>query len=105
MVVRTSPVGARAWSGRFFLSLSGSCLFLSSVAPLVAQTPPVVEPPVVEATTPPAVPAAQDAAAEQPTTFGRVVADKAMVTGYHFPFPAHGRLVKDGNGYVFKTGA
>ena len=37
--------------------------------------------------------------------FDRVVADKAMVTGYHFPFPAHGRLAKDGNGFVFTVGA
>jgi glyoxylase-like metal-dependent hydrolase (beta-lactamase superfamily II) len=31
----------------------------------------------------------------------RVVADKTMVTGYHFPFPAAGKIVKDGSGYVF----
>ena len=31
----------------------------------------------------------------------RAVADKAMVTGYHFPFPAAGRIVKDGQGYAF----
>ena len=31
----------------------------------------------------------------------RAVADKTMVTGYHFPFPAAGTIVKDGNGYAF----
>jgi hypothetical protein len=30
-----------------------------------------------------------------------VVADKTMVTGYHFPFPAAGRIVKDGGSYAF----
>jgi len=34
--------------------------------------------------------------------FDRVVADKLMVTGYHFPFPAVGTIVKDGKGYAFK---
>ena len=31
----------------------------------------------------------------------RVVADKVMVTGYHFPFPAVGTVAKDGRGYAF----
>jgi glyoxylase-like metal-dependent hydrolase (beta-lactamase superfamily II) len=31
----------------------------------------------------------------------RVVADKAMVAGYHFGFPNVGTLAKDGNGYAF----
>jgi glyoxylase-like metal-dependent hydrolase (beta-lactamase superfamily II) len=31
----------------------------------------------------------------------RVAADKVMVTGYHFPFPAAGRIAKDGQGYMF----
>jgi len=31
----------------------------------------------------------------------RAVAEKTMVTGYHFPFPAAGRIAKDGNGYAF----
>jgi len=31
----------------------------------------------------------------------RVVADKTMVTGYHFPFPAAGTITKDGQGYAF----
>jgi glyoxylase-like metal-dependent hydrolase (beta-lactamase superfamily II) len=33
--------------------------------------------------------------------FDRVAADKIMVSGYHFPFPAAGMIAKDGNGYVF----
>jgi glyoxylase-like metal-dependent hydrolase (beta-lactamase superfamily II) len=33
--------------------------------------------------------------------FDRAVADKAMVTGYHFPFPAAGTIVRDGTGYAF----
>jgi glyoxylase-like metal-dependent hydrolase (beta-lactamase superfamily II) len=31
----------------------------------------------------------------------RAVADKAIVCGYHFPFPAAGTIVKDGTGYAF----
>ena len=31
----------------------------------------------------------------------RVAADKVMVAGYHFPFPAAGRIAKDGQGYMF----
>jgi hypothetical protein len=46
----------------------------------------------------------QDAALAEATRrklLDRAVADKAMVTGYHFPFPAAGRIAKDGNGYAF----
>ncbi len=31
----------------------------------------------------------------------RVVTDKTMVAGYHFPFPAVGTISKDGSGYAF----
>ena len=31
----------------------------------------------------------------------RVVAEKMMICGYHFPFPGAGTLTKDGNGYAF----
>ena len=37
--------------------------------------------------------------------FDRVVADKALVTGYHFPFPAVGKIVADGAGYTFVPAA
>lgn len=30
----------------------------------------------------------------------RAVSDKALVTGYHFPFPAVGTIVPDGAGYT-----
>ena len=30
----------------------------------------------------------------------RVVADKTMICGYHFPFPGAGTIAKDGNGYA-----
>lgn len=30
----------------------------------------------------------------------RIIADKMMVAGYHFPFPGVGRIAKDGNGYA-----
>jgi hypothetical protein len=46
----------------------------------------------------------QDAATAEVTRrklFARVVADKTMVTGCHFPFPAAGKIVKDGAGYAF----
>jgi glyoxylase-like metal-dependent hydrolase (beta-lactamase superfamily II) len=34
--------------------------------------------------------------------FDRAIADKAIVTGYHFGMPGAGTIAKDGNGYVFK---
>lgn len=46
----------------------------------------------------------QDAAvaeASRRKLFDRAVADKMMITGYHFPMPAVGTVVKDGAGYVF----
>ena len=33
--------------------------------------------------------------------FDRVVSDKTMVAGYHFPFPAAGTIGRDGKGYAF----
>jgi glyoxylase-like metal-dependent hydrolase (beta-lactamase superfamily II) len=32
----------------------------------------------------------------------RAIADKMLVTGYHFGMPGAGRFAKDGTGYVFK---
>jgi glyoxylase-like metal-dependent hydrolase (beta-lactamase superfamily II) len=46
----------------------------------------------------------QDAATAEATRrklLDRAVADKAMVAGYHFPFPAAGTIARDGNGYAF----
>ena len=46
----------------------------------------------------------QDAATAEATRrklLDRVVADKTMVAGYHFPFPAAGKIAKNGNGYTF----
>ena len=37
--------------------------------------------------------------------FDRAVSDKALVTGYHFPFPAVGTIVPDGTGYTFVPSA
>jgi hypothetical protein len=37
--------------------------------------------------------------------FDRAVSDKALVTGYHFPFPAVGTIVPDGAGYTFVPSA
>lgn len=34
--------------------------------------------------------------------FDRAIADKAIVTGYHFGVPGAGTIAKDGGGYVFK---
>lgn len=33
--------------------------------------------------------------------FDRVIADKAVITGYHYGMPGAGTIAKDGNGYVF----
>jgi hypothetical protein len=35
-------------------------------------------------------------------TFQRIVAGHSMVGGFHFPFPAFGRLAALGNGYGFE---
>jgi glyoxylase-like metal-dependent hydrolase (beta-lactamase superfamily II) len=46
----------------------------------------------------------QDAAMAEATRrrlFDRAIHEKAMVAGYHFPFPAVGTIVKDGTGYRF----
>src|SRR5215831_12404014 len=51
----------------------------------------------------------QDAAmaeASRRKLLDRVIADKAMICGYHFPFPCAGTIAKDGSGYaltVMKT--
>jgi glyoxylase-like metal-dependent hydrolase (beta-lactamase superfamily II) len=37
--------------------------------------------------------------------FDRAVADKSLVTGYHFPFPAVGTITADGGGYTFVPAA
>ncbi|OYW07416.1 MAG: MBL fold metallo-hydrolase, partial [Rhodospirillales bacterium 12-71-4] len=31
----------------------------------------------------------------------RVATDRIRVTGYHFPFPAHGHIAKEGQGFRF----
>lgn len=51
--------------------------------------------------------AAFDADPEQATKsrialFDQVIADKAVIAGYHFGFPNAGTLAKDGKGYVFQ---
>jgi glyoxylase-like metal-dependent hydrolase (beta-lactamase superfamily II) len=46
----------------------------------------------------------QDAATAEATRrklLDRAVVEKTMVAGYHFPFPAAGKIAKDGNGYAF----
>jgi glyoxylase-like metal-dependent hydrolase (beta-lactamase superfamily II) len=46
----------------------------------------------------------QDAATAEATRrklLDRAVVEKMMVAGYHFPFPAAGKIAKDGNGYAF----
>jgi hypothetical protein len=37
--------------------------------------------------------------------FDRAVSDKALVTGYRFPFPAVGTIAPDGAGYTFVPAA
>ena len=41
------------------------------------------------------------AEANRRTMFDRVVADKVIVTGYHFGLPGAGSIAKDGKGYAF----
>jgi hypothetical protein len=50
----------------------------------------------------PARPGSQPTAATtRRKRLARVVADKAVVAGCHFPFPAAGAIAKDGSGYAF----
>ena len=45
----------------------------------------------------------QDAATAEATRrrlLDRVIADKSMICGYHFPFPGAGTIAKDGSGYA-----
>jgi glyoxylase-like metal-dependent hydrolase (beta-lactamase superfamily II) len=37
--------------------------------------------------------------------FDRAVADKSLVTGYHFPFPPVGTITADGGGFTFVPAA
>lgn len=43
----------------------------------------------------------QMAEASRRRMFDRVIADKAIITGYHYGMPGAGRIEKDGNGYAF----
>lgn len=43
----------------------------------------------------------QQAEAARRRTFDRAIADKAIVTGYHYGMPGAGRIEKDGTGYAF----
>jgi hypothetical protein len=45
------------------------------------------------------------AAATRRRLFDRAVSDKALVAGYHFPFPALGTIVPDGAGDAFVPAA
>jgi hypothetical protein len=36
-----------------------------------------------------------------PVRFDRVIADKMMICGAHFPFPGAGVFAKDGDAYTF----
>jgi len=38
-----------------------------------------------------------------PVTLDRVIADKIMICGYHFPFPGAGTVAKDGAGYALSV--
>lgn len=42
-----------------------------------------------------------EAEAARRAMFDRVIADKALIAGYHFGFPNAGRIEKDGDGYAF----
>lgn len=44
------------------------------------------------------------ASAARRRVLDRVATDRMRVTGYHFPFPAQGHFLKDGNGYRFVPG-
>ncbi|MBU2582114.1 MAG: MBL fold metallo-hydrolase [Alphaproteobacteria bacterium] len=45
--------------------------------------------------------AADEAEATRRTLFDRAIADKAIITGYHYGMPGAGRIEKDGSGYAF----
>jgi hypothetical protein len=37
--------------------------------------------------------------------FQRITASNTMLGGFHFPFPAFGRMAASGNGYAFQPAA
>jgi hypothetical protein len=41
------------------------------------------------------------AAATRRRVLDRAAADRMLVTGYHFPFPANGFIAKEGQGYRY----
>jgi glyoxylase-like metal-dependent hydrolase (beta-lactamase superfamily II) len=45
---------------------------------------------------------AEQARAVRRATFERVVAGNSLIGGFHFPFPAFGRMVRSGGGYSFQ---
>jgi len=47
---------------------------------------------------------ADAAAATRRRLLDRAAADRMLVTGYHFPFPAQGRIAKEGEGFRFVAG-
>ena len=48
----------------------------------------------------PTIRTARPAEASRRKLLDRVVADKIMICGYHFPFPGAGTIAKDGTGYA-----
>ncbi|MBW0172342.1 MAG: MBL fold metallo-hydrolase [Hydrogenophaga sp.] len=46
---------------------------------------------------------AEAARASRRAALARAAADQGIVGGYHFPFPAFGRIKPEGNGYAFQT--
>ena len=46
-------------------------------------------------------PGRADGGHDAPQIIDRVIADKMMICGAHFPFPGAGAFVKDGNAYAF----
>ena len=57
-----------------------------------------VYPITIGAESPPIRPKAE---ATRRAFYDRVIAEKAMIDGYHFGFPNVGTLARDGNGYAF----
>jgi hypothetical protein len=43
------------------------------------------------------------ARASRRAALARAAADQGIVGGYHFPFPAFGRIQAEGNGYAFAS--
>ena len=77
----------------------------TGAAPIIAKTARELGILTVGVITKPFLPGEEtfsDGRSRVKVTLERIVAAKAMIGGYHFPFPAFGRVAAQDNGYAFQ---